>query len=78
MLVLDLKAAWEETWVGLKKKETKMNGKRKSEWGGKKRKKKGKNVGLVLFEENSVDNGKKVYLSRRSLLQEGGVEGRRF
>ncbi len=46
MLVLDLKAAWEEIGVGLKKKETKMNGKRKSEVRGKKKKKEGQKCGF--------------------------------
>jgi hypothetical protein len=53
--------------VGLKKKETKLSGKRKSEV-RKKRKKKSKNVGLVLFEEKSVDNGQEGLLEQKILV----------
>jgi hypothetical protein len=57
--------------VGLKKKETKMSGERKSEVRKKKRKKKGEIVGLVLFEENSVDNGNEGLLEQKILVAGG-------
>ncbi len=44
-----------------------MSGKRKSEV-RKKRKKKSKNVGLVLFEEKSVDNGQEGLLEQKILV----------